>query len=62
MKLCGQTDTSLAPVKDGEGWLETNLCPHLDGSACSCTSLLAPVNQQQTGGGAGPATIAQWTP
>ena len=53
MKLCGQTDMFLAPAKDGEGWLETNLYPDIDGSAYFCTSFLAFVNQQQKGEGTG---------
>lgn len=55
MKLCGQTGMFLAPAKGGEGWLETNLCRDIDGSACFCTSLIASVSQQQKGEGAGTA-------
>lgn len=59
MNWCGQTDTYLAAAKDGESWLETNLCPDIDGPAYFCVSLPATVKQQQKGQGAATAPAVQ---
>lgn len=42
----------LAAAKDGEGWLESNLCPDIGGSISFCTVLPVTVKQQQKGQGA----------
>lgn len=49
----------LAPAEDGEGWLESNLCPDIGGSAYFCTCLPVPLKQQQKGQGAGAAPAVQ---
>lgn len=59
MNWCGQTDTHLATAKDGEGWLESNLCPDIGDSADFCTCLPVTLKQQQKGQGGGTAPAVQ---
>lgn len=48
-----------AAAKDGECWLESNLCPDVGGSAYFCTSLPVTVKQQQKEQGAATAPAVQ---